>query len=182
NTQRTTLHDLIKQYRSGETAAVNNMNGSPAPVSGDGGAGLVRFVAESTEGSRNTRLFWAACRAAEGGHLDALADQLTSVAVSTGLDAREVQRTLQSAAREAGESPRSSEPQAGDFHDLFDRTSRNPDAFDSEVPSRRARITWASQIEPEPVVWAWRDGEHGRIPAGSLSVAAGREGTGKSSF
>ncbi|HLS16188.1 MAG TPA: AAA family ATPase, partial [Beutenbergiaceae bacterium] len=98
------------------------------------------------------------------------------------LDAREVQRTLQSAAREAGESPRSSEPQAGDFHDLFDRTSRNPDAFDSEVPSRRARITWASQIEPEPVVWAWRDGEHGRIPAGSLSVAAGREGTGKSSF
>lgn len=47
---------------------------------------------------------------------------------------------------------------------------------------RRARITWAAEIEPEPVVWAWEESEAGRIPAGSLSVAAGREGTGKSSF
>lgn len=47
---------------------------------------------------------------------------------------------------------------------------------------RRARVTWASDIEPEPVVWAWKEGGHGRIPAGSLSAAAGREGTGKSSF
>lgn len=47
---------------------------------------------------------------------------------------------------------------------------------------RRARITWASAIEPEPVVWAWSDGGDGRIPSGSLSIAAGREGTGKSSF
>jgi hypothetical protein len=47
---------------------------------------------------------------------------------------------------------------------------------------RRSRITWACDIEPEPVVWAWKDNEHGRIPSGSLSVAAGREGTGKSSF
>lgn len=50
------------------------------------------------------------------------------------------------------------------------------------MSGRRARITWASEIEPEPVVWAWRDEDGGRIPAGSLSVAAGREGTGKSSF
>lgn len=49
-------------------------------------------------------------------------------------------------------------------------------------PPRRARITWATEIEPEPVVWAWEDGGEGRIPAGSLSVAGGREGTGKSSF
>lgn len=48
---------------------------------------------------------------------------------------------------------------------------------------RHARITWASQIEPEPVVWAWQTDEgDGRIPSGSLSIAAGREGTGKSSF
>lgn len=47
---------------------------------------------------------------------------------------------------------------------------------------RRARITWASEIEPEPVVWSWEEGGQGRIPAGSLSMAAGREGTGKSSF
>lgn len=49
-------------------------------------------------------------------------------------------------------------------------------------PLRRARITWASQIEPEPVVWAWETDNVGRIPSGSLSIAAGREGTGKSSF
>lgn len=50
------------------------------------------------------------------------------------------------------------------------------------TPARQARITWASTIEPEPVVWAWKDAGEGRIPAGSLSIGAGREGTGKSSF
>lgn len=50
------------------------------------------------------------------------------------------------------------------------------------IVCRKARITWASQIEPEPVVWAWEEDGAGRVPAGSLSVAAGREGTGKSSF
>ncbi|MFI6496661.1 AAA family ATPase [Nonomuraea typhae] len=49
------------------------------------------------------------------------------------------------------------------------------------IPARRAQVTWACDIKPEPVVWAWQDG-NGRIPAGSLSVAGGREGTGKSSF
>ena len=47
---------------------------------------------------------------------------------------------------------------------------------------RRAHVTWADTIEPEPVVWSWEDNGEGRIPSGSLSVAAGREGTGKSSF
>ncbi|WP_165949248.1 AAA family ATPase [Kribbella turkmenica] len=51
-----------------------------------------------------------------------------------------------------------------------------------QITLRRARITWAVDIEPRRVVWAWKDGDHGRIPAGSLSIAAGREGTGKSSF
>ncbi|MFZ1410595.1 MAG: AAA family ATPase, partial [Micropruina sp.] len=32
------------------------------------------------------------------------------------------------------------------------------------------------------MVWAWKDADHGRLPAGSLVMAAGREGTGKSSF
>lgn len=54
-------------------------------------------------------------------------------------------------------------------------------------PGRRLVLTAASEIEPEPVVWAWHHeddltGGSGRIPLGSLSVAAGREGTGKSSF
>ncbi|MCH7231166.1 AAA family ATPase [Glycomyces sp. L485] len=48
---------------------------------------------------------------------------------------------------------------------------------------RRIKLTPASDIEPEPVIWAWEDGpDRGRIPAGALTLAAGREGTGKSSF
>ena len=50
------------------------------------------------------------------------------------------------------------------------------------APRRRLILTPASEIEPEPVVWAWEDNGHGRIPAGSLGLTAGREGTGKSSF
>jgi len=57
-----------------------------------------------------------------------------------------------------------------------------PLELDTDVAPRRARVTWASQIEPEPVTWAWKEGDAGRIPSGSLSMAAGREGTGKSSF
>jgi 5S rRNA maturation endonuclease (ribonuclease M5) len=57
-----------------------------------------------------------------------------------------------------------------------------PTEGDEAAANRRARITWASDIEPEPVVWAWEINGEGRIPAGSLSIAAGREGTGKSSF
>src|SRR5258708_26384587 len=50
------------------------------------------------------------------------------------------------------------------------------------VPARRLVLTPASEIEPEPVVWAWEDDGAGRIPAGSVGLFAGREGTGKSSF
>lgn len=55
-------------------------------------------------------------------------------------------------------------------------------SFPEPGTGRLASVTWAVDIEPEPVVWAWREGGAGRIPAGSLSIAAGREGTGKSSF
>jgi hypothetical protein len=50
------------------------------------------------------------------------------------------------------------------------------------VRGRKLVLTPASEIEPEPVIWAWEDDGAGRIPAGSLGLAAGREGTGKSSF
>lgn len=52
----------------------------------------------------------------------------------------------------------------------------------TQKAARRVRVTWADTIEPEPVTWAWTDQGEGRLPAGSLSIAAGREGTGKSSF
>lgn len=48
--------------------------------------------------------------------------------------------------------------------------------------ARRLVLTPARQIAPAPVVWAWTDAGAGRIPAGAVVVAAGREGTGKSSF
>ena len=57
------------------------------------------------------------------------------------------------------------------------------DGSAATAPGRRLVLTPASEIEPEPVVWAWEDDDgHGRIPAGSLGLFAGREGTGKSSF
>ena len=59
----------------------------------------------------------------------------------------------------------------------------------ADARGRRLVLTAAADIEPEPVIWAWEEPDTlglapnaGRIPLGSLSVAAGREGTGKSSF
>jgi len=57
-----------------------------------------------------------------------------------------------------------------------------PSAGAADARARRLVLTPASEIEPEPVVWAWEDDGAGRIPAGSFGLAAGREGTGKSSF
>ncbi|MFI6059431.1 bifunctional DNA primase/polymerase [Streptomyces sp. NPDC051286] len=69
---------------------------SPRP---DHGRGLVQFVLAAHEGQRNTRLFWAACRAYEHGFGDALADALTGAAVRTGLTEHEARATIASAAR-----------------------------------------------------------------------------------
>ncbi|MFJ3702477.1 MULTISPECIES: bifunctional DNA primase/polymerase [unclassified Streptomyces] len=63
------------------------------------GQGLVQFVRAAHEGQRNTRLFWAACRAYEHGFGDDLADALTEAAVATGLTEPEARATIASAAR-----------------------------------------------------------------------------------
>ncbi|MBT2509784.1 bifunctional DNA primase/polymerase [Streptomyces sp. ISL-98] len=63
------------------------------------GHGLVQFVLTAQEGQRNTRLFWAACRAYENGMGDSLADALTEAAVQAGLTEREARATIASAAR-----------------------------------------------------------------------------------
>ncbi|WUW22877.1 bifunctional DNA primase/polymerase [Streptomyces sp. NBC_01463] len=65
----------------------------------DQGGGLIQFVLAADEGQRNTRLFWAACRAYEHGFGDALADALTRAAVRTGLPEHEARATIASAAR-----------------------------------------------------------------------------------
>ncbi|MDK9646989.1 AAA family ATPase [Propionibacterium freudenreichii] len=51
-----------------------------------------------------------------------------------------------------------------------------------DEPHRRLVFTAASQITPKVTQWVWVNDGNGRMPAGALSLAAGREGTGKSSF
>ncbi len=63
------------------------------------GEGLIQFVLAAHEGQRNTRLFWAACRAYEHGFGDTLADGLTAAAVRTGLPEHEARAAIASAAR-----------------------------------------------------------------------------------
>ncbi|MFB7502170.1 bifunctional DNA primase/polymerase [Streptomyces broussonetiae] len=75
----------------------------PAPaVPGDHGRGLIQFVLSAHEGQRNTRLFWAACRAYENGLGPALSEALTEAALNTGLTEREARATIASAARMTG--------------------------------------------------------------------------------
>jgi hypothetical protein len=71
---------------------------TPAPR----GQGLVQFVLAAHEGQRNTRLFWAACRAYENGIGETLADELIDAAVQVGLTEREARSTIASAARLTG--------------------------------------------------------------------------------
>jgi hypothetical protein len=63
------------------------------------GAGLVRTVAEATEGNRNTALFWACCRAAQYGLLDHIEEDLIAAAAAAGLTEREARATVASARR-----------------------------------------------------------------------------------
>ncbi|OAH15041.1 bifunctional DNA primase/polymerase [Streptomyces jeddahensis] len=78
----------------------------PTPLStGQHGQGLVQFVLAAHEGQRNTRLFWAACRAYENGIGDELATPLVEAAIHTGLTEREARATVASAARLTGHRP-----------------------------------------------------------------------------
>jgi hypothetical protein len=83
----------------------------PWPVSSDRRAGgLIRHVTETPFGEINERLYWAACRAAEGGFLDDIAEQLVAAArhaaggKATDAGERQSRRTIESARRR----PRSS--------------------------------------------------------------------------
>ncbi|AYY11354.1 hypothetical protein EF847_00085 [Actinobacteria bacterium YIM 96077] len=69
-------------------------------------------------------------------------------------------------------------------HGLPDLVTVEPDELDKpETPTRRLKLTPASTIKPRPVRWLWEtaDGE-GRLPTGSLTLAVGRAGVGKSQF
>ncbi|MFD8774050.1 bifunctional DNA primase/polymerase [Streptomyces sp. NPDC059916] len=72
----------------------------PSPAhAGQHGQGLVQFVLAAHEGQRNTRLFWAACRAYESDLGDSLTNALVEAATRTGLTEREARSTIASAAR-----------------------------------------------------------------------------------
>ncbi|MFF3643027.1 bifunctional DNA primase/polymerase [Streptomyces sp. NPDC002564] len=82
-------------------------HGSPPPggdrdADAQRGEGLVQFVLAAHEGQRNTRLFWAACRAYENGLGELLGPRLTDAAVRVGLTEREARSTIASAARLTG--------------------------------------------------------------------------------
>lgn len=72
---------------------------TPSGARPERGQGLVQFVLAAHEGQRNTRLFWAACRAYENGIGTALVNALVHAAVHTGLTEREARATIDSAAR-----------------------------------------------------------------------------------
>ncbi|MBV9093864.1 MAG: bifunctional DNA primase/polymerase [Streptosporangiaceae bacterium] len=84
----TRLLDPQPQHRPGRAA------GCPADTSR-----LAGWVARLSEGNRNDGLFWAANRALDAGHTDL--SQLADAARKTGLDEREITRTLASARRHA---------------------------------------------------------------------------------
>lgn len=60
-------------------------------------AGLVRRVAETSDGGRNGMAYWGFCRALERGADPQLIDDIRSAALSTGLSEREVDTCYRSA-------------------------------------------------------------------------------------
>ncbi|WAU85990.1 bifunctional DNA primase/polymerase [Streptomyces sp. Qhu-G9] len=69
------------------------------------GQGLVQFVLAAHAGQRNTRLFWAACRAYENDLGPELTEALVDAAIRTGLTEREARSTITSASRMTSHRP-----------------------------------------------------------------------------
>lgn len=65
------------------------------------GSGLIRKVAEATEGKRHDVLLWASFRARDDGILDDITDDLIAAAVSTGETETNARRTVASVRRAA---------------------------------------------------------------------------------
>ena len=85
------------------STSASSASASSASVDAAGqGQGLIHFVLAAHSGQRNTRLFWAACRAYENGIGPALTPALIDAAVHTGLTLREARSTVASAARMTG--------------------------------------------------------------------------------
>ena len=74
----------------------------PVSTGSSNATGLVRVVANASDGNRNNLLHWAACRAHERGGDAGLLAELQSAAESAGLPWWEAARTVDSAARTVG--------------------------------------------------------------------------------
>jgi hypothetical protein len=65
--------------------------------------GLARFVENAPSGQRNSCLYWAACRAAEGGYADeATQHMLAQAAAAVGITMKEALKTIGSAFKRRG--------------------------------------------------------------------------------
>ena len=71
----------------------------PQPISDVSGHGLIKFVAELTQGNRNQGVFWSACTAIQEGIFDAIKQDLKNAALSVGLAEPEIDATFASAVR-----------------------------------------------------------------------------------
>lgn len=67
-------------------------------------AHLARFVQDAPEGTRNGRLYWAACQAIRDGHDVMTFDLLEGAAIVAGLTETEARRTIASAHRTMGQA------------------------------------------------------------------------------
>jgi hypothetical protein len=74
----------------------------PARHPGGAAGRLVRYVLASSPGSRNNRLFWALCRAAEDSPDEAQIYAIAMAGMEIGLSATEVENTVRSALRTCG--------------------------------------------------------------------------------
>ncbi|MCT2280314.1 AAA family ATPase, partial [Micromonospora chalcea] len=63
-------------------------------------------------------------------------------------------------------------------HGLTDFEPYEPPGEHSPTPARKVRLVPASTIKPRRVRWLW----DGRVPVGEITLVAGREGAGKSTF
>jgi hypothetical protein len=162
-------------------------------------------VREATEGTRNdalNRASFALATLVADGEIDqeGVEAVLTDAAREAGLPDSEIRKTLASGIRSGLQHPR------GRGEDIWESgsgssakppdtngTGKDSGTAPSTTSSRAAKGAAESSREPLVVYadkrkmrrthWGWRDHDgHGRMPMGQLSLAAGRESTGKSSF
>jgi hypothetical protein len=87
------------------------------------------------------------------------------------------------AGRQYGKQPSERLAPKGDMIVIGDDVAESgnvepPESVEVDPEKRHGRITWASDIEPQITVWTWKN----RIPAGELTLLAGREGLGKTTI